>query len=187
MVSVLDLLLGAYPVITSELLVLKQSLKKWYEYIQEEHHNKNVELLEMREKLVVYVSKEMGIVLEEIGYYVKCLTEHYQDSDMRRFYASYLTACKKLDWSNYPPDKSMRTKNQEIQTDPEEDILSRVEPALKNDKSNEGKLKSQETIDSPSNRFQNVDMNKYIKIKEENLALERQIDQMASKISDLQA
>ena len=103
---------------------------------------------------------------------------------MKRFYAAYLTACKKLDWSNYPPEKSVRTKNQEMQTETEEDMLSHFEPIMKN---NEGKLKSQETIDSPSNRFQIVDLNKYIKIKEENLALERQIDQMASKISDLQA
>lgn len=101
---------------------------------------------------------------------------------MKRFYASYLNACKKLDWSNYP-QKSGRTKNQEMQTETEEDMLAHFEPIMK---SNEGKLKSQETIDSPSNRFQIVDINKYIKIKEENLALERQIDQMASKISDLQ-
>ena len=35
MTSILDLLLNKYPSMSSEMLVLKQALKKWYEYLSE--------------------------------------------------------------------------------------------------------------------------------------------------------
>lgn len=79
MTSVLDLLLNAYPAITDELLTLKQALKKWHEHLQEETISRNRQLMEMRENLVVYVSKEIGVTLEEIGYYVKQFTDSYCD------------------------------------------------------------------------------------------------------------
>lgn len=50
----------------------------------------------MREKLVVYVSKEIGITLEEIGGYIKYFTECYSDEDMRRLYGQFLQAVRKL-------------------------------------------------------------------------------------------
>jgi hypothetical protein len=64
---------------------------------------KNRQLLDMREKLVVYVSKEIGITLEEIGGYVKHFTERYCDEDMRRLYAQFLQAVRKLEWHHPPP------------------------------------------------------------------------------------
>jgi hypothetical protein len=75
---------------------------KWHEYLTEESNRKNQEMMQLREDLSLYVSKEIGIVLEEIGYYVKYLSEHYQDEDMRRLYVHYLTAIKKLEWDRDP-------------------------------------------------------------------------------------
>ncbi len=73
---------------------------------------KNRQLLDMREKLVVYVSKEIGITLEEIGTYIKHFTENYCDQDMRRLYAQFLQAVRKLDWQHPIPS----LKNQHSQT-----------------------------------------------------------------------
>ena len=54
--------------------------------------------------MIVHVSKNIGIVLQEIGYYLKCLLEMYQDDDIRIYYAKFLTALKKLDWGwDYNP------------------------------------------------------------------------------------
>jgi hypothetical protein len=115
MTAVLDLLLGTYPVITDELLTLKQALKKWYQHLQEESIAKNRQLMEMRDSLVVYVTKEIGVTLEEIGYYVKYFTDNYCDDDMRRLYAQYLQAIKKLEWQQNPAPSTI--KHQAIQTE----------------------------------------------------------------------
>jgi hypothetical protein len=37
----------------------------------------------MKEKLIVGVRKEIGIVLEEIGYYLRSITEEYNDHNMQ--------------------------------------------------------------------------------------------------------
>jgi hypothetical protein len=56
----------------------------------------------MRERLVVYVSKEIGITLEEIGGYIKHFIEYYSDEDIRRLYVQFLQAVRKLEWQQPP-------------------------------------------------------------------------------------
>jgi hypothetical protein len=96
MTSILNLLLASHPVIADELNILKQAQRKWYEHLLEEGNGRNRQMMEMRESLVVYVTKEVGVTLEEIGYYVKQLVDNYRDEDMRRLYAQYLLAIKRL-------------------------------------------------------------------------------------------
>lgn len=62
----------------------------------------------MKEKLIVGVRKEIGIVLEEIGYYLRSITEEYNDHNMQQYYLKYLNALKKLEWGHdsHPIQKS---------------------------------------------------------------------------------
>jgi hypothetical protein len=71
---------------------------------------RNKEKMMIGEEMVVHVSKNIGIVLEEIGYYLKCLLEMYRDDDMRIYYTKFLIAIKKLDWGwDYNPKVQQTT------------------------------------------------------------------------------
>lgn len=63
MASILDLLLNKYPSMSSEILILRQSLKKWYGYLSEEANERNSEILKMKDDGLVNVSREIGTVL----------------------------------------------------------------------------------------------------------------------------
>jgi hypothetical protein len=54
--------------------------------------------------------------LDEIGYDVEYLREHYQNKDMWILYVNYFTAIKKLEWDRYPIENPVRTTNQKMQT-----------------------------------------------------------------------
>ena len=59
---------------------------------------KTREIYKMRENLIVRIKKEVGMVLEEIGYYLRSITEEYADNHLETFYIKYLLALKKLEW-----------------------------------------------------------------------------------------
>lgn len=54
----------------------------------------------MKEKLIVGVKKEIGIVLEEIAYYLRSITEEFNDNNLEQYYLKYLNALKKLEWDH---------------------------------------------------------------------------------------
>lgn len=60
----------------------------------------------MKEKLIVGVKKEIGIVLEEIGYYLRSITEEFNDNNLEQYYLKYLNALKKLEWGHDNHSKS---------------------------------------------------------------------------------
>ena len=94
--TILDLLMDKSPNMADSLLVVKKSLGKWYDHVHEEKIAKAREIYNLREKLVVRIRKEVGIVLEEIAYYLRGIMEEYNDQNLERFYAKYLLALKKL-------------------------------------------------------------------------------------------
>ena len=40
------------------------------------------------------------MVLEEIAYYIRTITEEYHDQNLEKFYVKYLLALKKLQWGD---------------------------------------------------------------------------------------
>jgi len=50
----------------------------------------------MRDNIIIYVKEEVGVVFEEIGGYLKSLTEEYRDENIRQYYVRYLMALKKI-------------------------------------------------------------------------------------------
>lgn len=115
----------------------------------------------MRQNLVVYVTKEIGVTLEEIGYYIKQLVDNYCDEDMSRLYAQYIQAIKKLEWQQNP--LPLPCRHTAVQTDESESMSA--PPTAKSINSNPIIHQSEATIDSPLRKYKDIDVHKYIKTK----------------------
>lgn len=98
----------------------------------------------MREDLVVYIKRDVGIIFQEIGEYLKNITEEYNDRNIDKYYAKYLNALKKLEWYQEEPKNSAVLANKEVQTEMEETEIKWL-PTQKSIS-----LKSNSTIDGIS-------------------------------------
>ncbi len=56
----------------------------------------------VQEQAVYYIREEMGIVLEEIADYMTNLTKEYKDPNLTLYFKKYVTAAKRLNWTETP-------------------------------------------------------------------------------------
>jgi hypothetical protein len=73
-------------------------------------------MLKFREKVTIAVKEEFKIVLEEIAYYLRSITEQYKDKNIERYYAKYLSALKKFHWT-LSPKGLQKTEGKGTQTE----------------------------------------------------------------------
>ena len=74
--------------------------------------------------MMVRIKKQVGVVLEQIAYYLRSVMEEYKDENLERYYVQYLNALKKLEWGIQKREAKIKTVNQEVQTLIEEHHMS---------------------------------------------------------------